>query len=52
MLFNNKGIINSRHLTYVTENYADLSQVTPATFLQEITNIRIPDLGFSDIKIN
>lgn len=45
-----ESIINSRPLTYVSENPDDLRPMTPAMFLQEIPEIGIPELEFLDEK--
>lgn len=39
-----EAVINNRPLTYVSENPEDLTPLTPAMFLQEIREVRLPDV--------
>lgn len=43
-----EAIINSRPLTYVSEDSEDLITLTPSMFLQEVKEIGIPDLDSID----
>ena len=43
-----ESLINSRPLTYLSEDPEDLSALTPAMFLREITESGVPDLDLID----
>ncbi|XP_054712892.1 uncharacterized protein LOC129222408 [Uloborus diversus] len=43
-----ESIINSRPLTYVSDDVQDLTPITPSMFLQEIREIGVPDLDVLD----
>ncbi|GFS58391.1 integrase catalytic domain-containing protein [Trichonephila clavipes] len=43
-----EAIVNSRPLTYVSEDSDELQPITPAMFLQEIPEVGVPDLDHID----
>ncbi|GFT18623.1 DUF5641 domain-containing protein [Trichonephila clavipes] len=43
-----ESLINSRPLTYVTDDVEDLEPLTPATFLQDIREVSVPELDQID----
>ena len=43
-----EAIVNSRPLTYVSEDSDELKPITPAMFLQEIPEVGVPDLDHID----
>ena len=45
-----EAVINSRPLTYVSENNEDLIPLSPSMFLQEIQEVGVPDLDELDAK--
>lgn len=45
-----ESVINSRPLTYLSEDSEDLVALSPSLFLQEITEVGVPDLDLIDEK--
>jgi hypothetical protein len=43
-----EAVINSRPLTYLSEDPGDLSPLTPAMFIQDIQTVGVPDLDHLD----
>ncbi|GFU38169.1 integrase catalytic domain-containing protein [Trichonephila clavipes] len=43
-----EAIVNSRPLTYVSEDSDELQPITPTMFLQEIPEVDVPDLDHID----
>lgn len=43
ILYDCEAIINSRHLTYLTQGDQDMATLTPAMFLQEIKDVGVVD---------
>ncbi|GFX63149.1 integrase catalytic domain-containing protein [Trichonephila clavipes] len=50
LLCDAESIINSRPITYFSEDPKDLVALTPAMFLQEIREIGVPDFDMIDSK--
>ncbi|GFU78707.1 integrase catalytic domain-containing protein [Trichonephila clavipes] len=50
LLCDAESIINSRPITYLSEDPKDLVALTPAMFLQEIREIGVPDFDMIDSK--
>ncbi|GFW03600.1 integrase catalytic domain-containing protein [Trichonephila clavipes] len=50
LLYDAESIINSRPITYLSEDPKDLVALTPAMFLQEIREIGVPDFDMIDSK--
>lgn len=48
ILYDCEAIINSRPITYISENSEDLSPLTPAMFLQDNRTVGVPDLDHMD----
>ncbi|GFT44324.1 integrase catalytic domain-containing protein [Trichonephila clavipes] len=48
VLYDCESLINSRPLTYVTDDVEDLEPLTPAMFLQDIKEIGVPELDQID----
>ncbi|GFW54800.1 integrase catalytic domain-containing protein [Trichonephila clavipes] len=46
-----ESLINSRPLTYVTDDVEDLEHLTPAMFLQDIREVGVPELDQIDENI-
>ncbi|GFT39868.1 integrase catalytic domain-containing protein [Trichonephila clavipes] len=51
VLCNCESLINSRPLTYVTDDVEDLEHLTPAMFLQDIREVGVPELDQIDENI-
>ncbi|GFY17784.1 integrase catalytic domain-containing protein [Trichonephila clavipes] len=43
-----EAIVNSKPLTYISEDSDELQPITPAMFLQEIPEVGVPDLDHID----
>ncbi|GBN11192.1 hypothetical protein AVEN_184742-1 [Araneus ventricosus] len=48
VLFDCEVIINSRPLTYVSENDTDFTPISPSMFIQDIRECTVPDLHTAD----
>ncbi|GFT46848.1 integrase catalytic domain-containing protein [Trichonephila clavipes] len=48
VLWNCESVINSRPLTYLSENSDDLVPLSPAMFLVENRNLDVPDIDYRD----
>ncbi|KAJ8964429.1 hypothetical protein NQ317_017452 [Molorchus minor] len=45
-----ESVVNSRPLTYISENSADMIPLTPAMFLHEIIEVGVPDIDAVEAK--
>ncbi|GFV76519.1 integrase catalytic domain-containing protein [Trichonephila clavipes] len=45
-----ESVLNSRPLTYISQDPDELIAISPSVFLQEIREVEVPDLDYIDLK--